>query len=383
MPTRWTRTGHRPADPKASAAAAGLSCGTPHGRSTPGRRDPAAGSPTAPETAPATTPQHPRRNPPGRSGTAAGSPTAVDPASAAPPGRRGRKVPGRWGTVVGLSAAGLCLVPGLAACGSGGGGYTAVGPAGGPTGTAARPTGSVTLVPLDGPNGTADRSTGSASGPGGSPTPVGGAATGAGPSSAAGGQDGTDGSGDPAGGPGGVGDSADGPGGVGDPADGPGGVGDPAGGPGGVGDSADGPAGSVPAPSASPSGAASTRPRPSGSASTRPRPSGPAASGTPAPAALTWSAPTREATDRRWCEKVTVTFRNSGGTAVRSGTITLGTHIIDLLGTDWATIGSTRPLPVPIAPRARTDRTWTVCVDAWRVPLGMHVETRVVGVDWS
>ncbi|MEW2300349.1 hypothetical protein AB0958_10300 [Streptomyces sp. NPDC006655] len=105
--------------------------------------------------------------------------------------------------------------------------------------------------------------------------------------------------------------------------------------------------------------------------------------GIPAPAALTWGAPTRAATDKRWCEKVTVAFRNSGGTAVRSGTITLGTHIVDLLGIDWATIDSAQPLPVPIAPYSRTDRTWTVCVDAWRVPLGMHVETRVVGVDWS
>lgn len=283
MPPRWTRTGHRPADPKASAAAAA-------------------------------------------------------------PVRSRRGASGGWGTVVGWSAAGLCLVCLLAACGSGGGGYTAVGPAGGPTGRAARPTGTVTLVPLDGPHGTADRSAGSASGPaGGSPAPVDGAASGTGPSSAAGGQDGATGSGDPAGGPDGAGNSADGP------------------------------AGSVPAPSASPSGAASTRPRPSGSA----------VPGTPAPAALTWSAPTREATDKRWCEKVTVTFRNSGGTAVRSGTITLGTHIIDLLGIDWATVGSAQRLPVPIAPHSRTDGTWTVCVDAWRVPLGMHVETRIAGVDWS
>ncbi|MEU9454656.1 hypothetical protein [Streptomyces sp. NPDC048277] len=101
------------------------------------------------------------------------------------------------------------------------------------------------------------------------------------------------------------------------------------------------------------------------------------------PAALTWSTPTREATDKRWCEKVTVAFHNSGGTAVRSGTITLGTHIIDLLGIDWSTVRSTEPLPVPIAPGSRTSGTWTVCVDDWRVPLGMHIETRVETADWS
>ncbi|MER7838484.1 hypothetical protein ABTY98_21995 [Streptomyces sp. NPDC096040] len=80
---------------------------------------------------------------------------------------------------------------------------------------------------------------------------------------------------------------------------------------------------------------------------------------------------------------MTVEFRNSGGTAVRSGTITLGTHIIGLLGIDWATISSTESLPVPVAPTSRTSKTWTVCVDDWRVPLGMHIETRVVAVDWS
>ena len=37
----------------------------------------------------------------------------------------------------------------------------------------------------------------------------------------------------------------------------------------------------------------------------------------------------------------------------------------------------------PIAAGARTERTWTVCVDAWRVPLGMHIETRDVSVRWE
>lgn len=80
---------------------------------------------------------------------------------------------------------------------------------------------------------------------------------------------------------------------------------------------------------------------------------------------------------------MTVSFRNTGDSAVRSGTVTLGTHIIGALGIDWATIDSTRDLPVPIAAGAGSTKTWTVCVDDWRVPLGMHIETRDVSVQWK
>ncbi len=76
-------------------------------------------------------------------------------------------------------------------------------------------------------------------------------------------------------------------------------------------------------------------------------------------------------------------FTNSGGTAVRSGTITFGTHIIGALGIDWATIESTKQLPTPIAPGTSKTKSWTVCVDSWRVPLGMHVETQDVSVKWD
>jgi hypothetical protein len=98
---------------------------------------------------------------------------------------------------------------------------------------------------------------------------------------------------------------------------------------------------------------------------------------------LSVGTPSREATDQRWCEKVTVSFRNTGGTAVRSGTVTFGTHIIGALGIDWATIESTEDLPAPITAGTKKDKTWTVCVDAWRVPLGMHIETRDVSVRWK
>ncbi|MEV7387563.1 hypothetical protein [Streptomyces sp. NPDC091215] len=270
--------------------------------------------------------------------TSAATVTAVTSAAVPAPSTTGptrprRAAQGRWGAaaVVPL-AGGLCLACSLTACGGNGGGYTAVGAAGAPTGTPARPTGSVTLVPLDGsdgPKGSEGGSTGTANGSAGT-------------------------------------------------ADGPATTADASGSAGSRStNSASGTALSPPSPSAPASRRTGSRP----TAPNSPQPGTSSASASPA--ALTWSAPAREATDRRWCEKVTVAFHNSGGTAVRSGTITLGTHIIDLLGIDWSTVGSTETLPVPIAPESGTDRTWTVCVDGWRVPLGMHIETRVETVDWK
>ncbi|MFG2876247.1 hypothetical protein ACGFYU_14805 [Streptomyces sp. NPDC048337] len=101
------------------------------------------------------------------------------------------------------------------------------------------------------------------------------------------------------------------------------------------------------------------------------------------PARLTLSTPTRAAAADRWCERVTVTFTNTGTTAARSGTVSFATHIIGALGIDWATITTTQPLPAPIAGSAAKTQTYTVCVEAWRVPLGMRVETRKVTAVWS
>ncbi|MGW5848023.1 hypothetical protein ACWFQ8_08720 [Streptomyces sp. NPDC055254] len=104
----------------------------------------------------------------------------------------------------------------------------------------------------------------------------------------------------------------------------------------------------------------------------------------PATAArLTLSAPVRAAAADRWCERVTVTFVNAGTIAARSGTISFATHIIGALGVDWATITTAQPLPAPIAGGASKTQTYTVCVDSWRVPLGMRVETRKVTATWS
>lgn len=141
----------------------------------------------------------------------------------------------------------------------------------------------------------------------------------------------------------------------------------------------------VPGPTTTPVGPSGT-PAPSVPPMTEPGPAQspvPSRPPAPAPAALTTGTPVRAATDRRWCEDVTLDFHNSGGTAVRSGTVAFGTHVIGALGIDWATVDSTVPLPTPIAPGARKRRTWTVCVDSWRVPLGMRVETREVSVRWE
>ncbi|MFI9065130.1 hypothetical protein ACIGQE_25170 [Streptomyces sp. NPDC053429] len=101
------------------------------------------------------------------------------------------------------------------------------------------------------------------------------------------------------------------------------------------------------------------------------------------PARLTLGAPLRSAVADRWCERVTVAFTNTGNTAARSGTVSFATHIIGALGIDWATIATTQPLPAPIAGGTSKTQTYTVCVEAWRVPLGMHVETRNVTATWS
>ncbi|MCX4812469.1 hypothetical protein OG601_17840 [Streptomyces sp. NBC_01239] len=223
---------------------------------------------------------------------------------------------GRRGALLGASAAVVCAT--LTACGNTGDGYVAVGPPH-PSATAARPTGSVTLVPLDGDVTPKSPTASGTSSPGTKPAPT----------------------------------STPGP--------------------------------SSPPESSSPPAAKSGGSKASSPPST-PTPAPTTAPRTPAPstpAALTWATPTRKATDKRWCEDVTLAFHNSGGTAVRSGTVTLGTHIIGSLGIDWATIRTTEQLPTPITANTRENGTWTVCVDAWRVPLGMHIETRDVSVTWQ
>ncbi|MET9901562.1 hypothetical protein [Streptomyces sp. NPDC006446] len=266
---------------------------------------------------------------------------------------------------MGASAAVLCLGGALAACaGDGsGGGYVAVGAAGGSpraSGAAVAPSGEVSLVPLRG--GAAD---GSNVGGGKGSSGTGKAATGDPGSLPAGGTGDTESPGASAGGRGGAGGPGAGDGGPADT------------GTGAAGGSSSSSGGGSSASSGGDSG------RTGGSSGHSSAPPAPGATVSAGPAVLGVSDTSRAAADHRWCEKVTVSFRNTGGTAVRSGTVTFGTHIIGSLGIDWATIGSTETLPAPIAAGARKSRTWTVCVDAWRVPLGMHIETRDVSVRWK
>ncbi|MCX5199943.1 hypothetical protein OG897_00480 [Streptomyces sp. NBC_00237] len=263
----------------------------------------------------------------------------------------------RQGVAVGAGAVALCLGGLLAVSGDGGGGkgFVAVGAAGaGPEGAPTRavpPEGSVELFPLD-QDAPDSRGGGSGSRP----------STG-------------DASGTP---PGSVGATKPGPSG----ADGTGtrtpgkasGTGTPAGSaPSGSGSAPSGPGNAKPPESEPPQPPQPPQPKPPTSG---PKP--PAS-----PAALSVGAPVRAKADRRWCEKVTVRLRNSGGTEARSGSVTFATHIIGALGIDWGTRTSTQPLPGPIGPGETRNATYTVCVDAWRVPLGMHVETRGVTAAWK
>ncbi|MGX1910996.1 hypothetical protein ACWIID_19355 [Streptomyces phaeochromogenes] len=252
---------------------------------------------------------------------------------------------GRRGALVGASAAVVCLGTLLAACGTrdGSEGYVAVQrPAS--SGEAVAPTGDVELVPLEGAEASEGAKGGGSSAPGGP-----GSASGYGSS----GSPGSPGSGS-------------------------------AGERGSAAPGSDGADRTTPSTGGSNSGSDSGSA--SGSSGTgapshgADSPASPTSPAKPGPAVLDIGDPEREPADKRWCEKVTVGFHNTGGTAVRSGTVILGTHIIGALGIDWATIESAEKLPAPIAPGAREEKTWTVCVDAWRVPLGMHIETRDVSV---
>ncbi|MGV4930118.1 hypothetical protein K2224_07345 [Streptomyces sp. BHT-5-2] len=102
-----------------------------------------------------------------------------------------------------------------------------------------------------------------------------------------------------------------------------------------------------------------------------------------APAGLVVGKPVLADTDVRWCQRITIDFLSTGDHPVTAGTVTFGTHVIGALGIDWATLDSTHPLPLPLTPGKPTTGRWRVCVDAWRVPLGMHLETRDVTFKWE
>ncbi|WP_269855276.1 hypothetical protein [Streptomyces sp. RPT161] len=132
-----------------------------------------------------------------------------------------------------------------------------------------------------------------------------------------------------------------------------------------------------------PSGSARSGPWTSPQAPTSPAPTTPGSPSTPSapgsrPAHLVVGGLRQAAAGQRWCQEVTVDLANSGDLPVTSGSVTFATHVIGLLGVDWATIDTTEKVPVPIAGGQRVSRTWEICVDSWRVPLGVHIETRSV-----
>ncbi|WPO72751.1 hypothetical protein [Streptomyces sp. KN37] len=263
--------------------------------------------------------------------------------------------------VLGASAALLCLGGLLAACGGeSGDGHVATGavdsvPDKAP-GEAGGPTGDVRLIPLNGDSGDAgDQGGQGGGGTGGAKDSGGGAGDGRGDSAGATPR-GTDRDAPGSSGAGGT---------EGKP---PTAQGSPP-----ASATPTGPSGSAPPSAGTPPGGGPTPPR-----TERPRPAEPPSG----PAVLSVGEPERAPAAKRWCEKVTVTFHNSGGSPVRSGTVTFGTHIIGALGVDWGTVESTEELPAPIEAGRKKTETWPICVDAWRVPLGMHVETRDVSVDW-
>ncbi|MFJ5608018.1 hypothetical protein ACIQCJ_01250 [Streptomyces sp. NPDC093221] len=266
-------------------------------------------------------------------------------------------------TAPALAALGL-LVMATGCAGGGTTGHVAIGGVG-PSPSAPHdvpPDGDVVLVPLDGPapgaakpsrtpsgtdTGTGPRTPSSGaprtpSSPHGTPTTPGGPASGSTAQAGGGTDSGT--------GPGSATGGGTGSGGTGSGGTGPGGTGSGGTGSGGTGSGGTGSGGG--------SGGATTAP--------------------PTAARLTVSAPTRTADADRWCEKVAVTFTNAGGLPVTAGTVTFGTHIIGGLGIDWATVETAKPVPVPLAGGASRTASWDLCVDAWRVPLGMHIETRDV-----
>ncbi|MEU8780735.1 hypothetical protein [Streptomyces sp. NPDC048637] len=106
-------------------------------------------------------------------------------------------------------------------------------------------------------------------------------------------------------------------------------------------------------------------------------------SGPDTPDGLLIGTPGRFGTDVRWCERVTLDFLNTGDRPVTAGTVTFGTHIIGALGIDWATVTSTHKLPLPLAPGRKKAGSWRVCVDGWRVPAGMHIDTKDVTFTWK
>ncbi|MEY9870666.1 hypothetical protein ABH931_000120 [Streptacidiphilus sp. MAP12-33] len=259
-------------------------------------------------------------------------------------------------STAGLVAGGLlgATVLALAGCGADLGGSVALGD-GSPTPAVTTPShDGVVFVPLDSPTtgGSATPGNGTGTTPGTTPPASTGSGTGGGAGTHGGGTHGGGAPGTPGGGTGGgtsaSGGSAGSP--TGTPSPPPGGGGSTGGGSGGGTGGAGGGTGGG---------------------------SGGSGGGTPqTPASLAVTALHTAATGQRWCQRVVLTLANSGDRAATSGTVTFATHVIGALGVDWWTYQTSQPLAAPVAGHASAQESWTVCLDSWRVPDGMHMETR-------
>ncbi|MEZ0064300.1 hypothetical protein ABIA32_000278 [Streptacidiphilus sp. MAP12-20] len=129
-----------------------------------------------------------------------------------------------------------------------------------------------------------------------------------------------------------------------------------------------------------PSGGRSTGGTGSGTGTPSPGGGGPTTSAPQSPASLAVTALNTADTGQRWCQRVTLGLANSGDRTATSGTVTFATHVIGALGIDWWTYQTSQALAAPVAGHRSVDESWTVCLDSWRVPIGMHMETRTASL---
>ncbi|MDI3417716.1 DUF6114 domain-containing protein [Streptomyces luteolus] len=100
-------------------------------------------------------------------------------------------------------------------------------------------------------------------------------------------------------------------------------------------------------------------------------------------AVLTLRDPRREAVDVPWCEKVTLTVRNTGGRPVSGAVVVFDTKIVGALGRVRATETSRQDVPGVLDPGESRRHDWRVCVSERYAPgflFGHRLEHRVSAV---
>ncbi|MFM9370531.1 DUF6114 domain-containing protein [Streptomyces sp. Da 82-17] len=98
---------------------------------------------------------------------------------------------------------------------------------------------------------------------------------------------------------------------------------------------------------------------------------------------LTLREPRREAADVPWCEKVTLTVRNTGERALSDAEVVLDTEVVGPFGRTWAKERSREDVPGTLDPGVHRTDTWRVCVPEHHAPgllLGRHLEHTATAV---